>query len=155
MEPFKHLAFHQETRVDGSHFNRAYQESEFVGETEFSPFPGSLSYAPWSYPGQVLGYVTSSGFTNNMLLRFYASRLGGLLLALLLLYLALRLLPVERWPLLSLLLVAAPFAMFQMVSAAPDSLLISGTVLFCAGCAAVREKRLHAGYLALLAFLFF
>jgi uncharacterized membrane protein len=143
IEPFAHLPRRQEQRVDKSHFERAYQRGELSGETEFVSFPGSLSYAPWSYPGQVIGYVTSSLFTNNMLLRFYASRLGALALALVLLCVALKLLPVERWPLLSLVLVAAPFAMFQMGAAVPDALLVPGSLLFCVGCAAFREGRLR------------
>ena len=147
IEPFSHLPHRQEQRVDKSHFERAYQAGKLSGETEFVSFPGSLSYAPWSYPGQVIGYVASSIFTDNMLLRFYASRLGALALALVLLCVALRLMPVERWPLLSLVLITAPFATFQMGAAVPDALLVPGTLLFCVGCAAFREGRVRPSVL--------
>lgn len=98
------------------------------GKSPSSSF--AASYVPLGYLPQAAGISIARLLGHSPLLSIYLGRLANLLVALLLVFFALRLLPYGRG--LMFVLALFPMAMLQMASLSPDALLISGTCFFVA-----------------------
>ncbi len=94
----------------------------------FVSFPSTSIYSPIPYFPQSLGIFISRIFEGSPLVSMYVGRLFSLLSYLTLIYFAIKKAP--SYKNIFLLVGLMPMALFQGISLAPDSLLISGSFLF-------------------------
>jgi uncharacterized membrane protein len=102
----------------------------------FAGFPNTAVYPPLAYLPQALGIALARLFSPSVLVCFYAGRVGNLLAATALFFLAIRVAPVGKWALVVLAL--TPMALFETASLSCDALtnafsfLLVAFVLRCA-----------------------
>jgi uncharacterized membrane protein len=99
-------------------------------EREFIDFRGAALYSPVPYIGQAAGIAVGRLFELSPLWLFYLARLGNLVVALGLLFLAIKITPFFKWVLLALAL--SPTTVFQMATLSADSLTNSFACLLIA-----------------------
>lgn len=98
----------------------------------FMPFPETSVYSPVAYAPQAVGILAVKFWNPPVLLVLYAARLVNLTAFILLVYFAIRLMPVGKWLLAAVALL--PMTMQQMASASPDVMTIGCIFLALAFC---------------------
>jgi hypothetical protein len=111
----------------------------------------AASYGPIGYLPQAVGINVTRVFGGSPLIALYMARLCNLIVAVLLTYFGLRLLPFAK---LAVVLVALlPMTMMEMASLSPDALLLGGCIFFSGlVLACVSKASLPRRDMALLAF---
>jgi uncharacterized membrane protein len=95
----------------------------------YAPF-STVLYAPVLYAGMTAGIAAADIWTDSPLFLFYAGRLGGLLIALLLTYWAIRITPFGKWAFL--LIAMTPVILFQRAGITADSFINALAMLYIA-----------------------
>jgi uncharacterized membrane protein len=95
----------------------------------YAPF-STVLYAPVPYAGMTAGIAAADIWTDSPLLIFYAGRIGGLLIALLLTWWAIRITPFGKWAFL--LIAMTPVVLFQRSGITADSFINSLAMLYVA-----------------------
>jgi uncharacterized membrane protein len=126
-------------------FSRSWDESRTV----FHDNPGGLA-DPLGYAPHIAGIFAAHAFTANPLTLLHAGRIGGLLAYLAIVFMAIRLIPLQKWLLVALAL--TPMALFQAGSITYDTLCIALAYLLLALVVrfAFRERPVSIAELVLL-----
>lgn len=113
-------------------------------------FPNMALYSPVSYLPQILGVWLSDLLTDRVLLIVYAGRLTGMMTALLLIYFALKLLPLKKECMF--LLAMLPMVFQEMISLSADSFINAASIFLTGFLLSLifRTKRIHAWQTAVL-----
>ena len=99
-------------------------------ETRFVAFESSAVYSPIPYLPQVLGISIGKLFDLSPLALLYLARLSSLVVAVSLLCLAIRTVPILKWS--YFLIAVSPMAMFQMASVSADGFTVGIALLVSA-----------------------
>jgi uncharacterized membrane protein len=127
---FAHLAFHGDLQATRDNFARVWEAPLDPGERTAVPFPGGAFYTFVPYVPQALGIALGRAAGLNGLGVFYAGRLANMALAVLLVYLAVRVIPIFKVVLGTVALI--PMSIHQLASLSPDSSTIAVAFLLTA-----------------------
>lgn len=94
--------------------------------TKWYSFPNMALYSPVSYLPQLLGVWFSNLLTDRVLLIIYAGRLSGMIIALILIYFALKLLPIKRECMF--LIAMLPMVYQEMISLSADGFINAASI---------------------------
>jgi uncharacterized membrane protein len=123
------VPYHAERKVRASAVQEAFSERLEPGVRSFVGFlTSAYSFVPYLPPA--LGIGIARLFSESVLVLFYAGRLSSVLVSALLLFGAMRIMPIAR-PLF-FLLILAPMAVFEMASLSADAFTNSFCFLFVA-----------------------
>ncbi len=134
------LAGRPEEKVDLEALTRLMTLPLNRAETRFVAFESSAVYSPIPYLPQVLGLSIGKLFDLSPLALLYLARFSSLVVAVSLICLAIRTVPILKWS--YFLIAVSPMAMFQMASVSADgftigiALLVSALLARCAFSAA-------------------
>lgn len=126
----------EETTPDGVECNRTYYREVInflntsIKNEENIYVNGSYMavYSPIQYIPQVIVIKALSVFTKNVSIIFYSARIANLLIAISLLYFAIKLIPVGKK--IIFLITLIPIAMVQIATVSPDALILASSTLF-------------------------
>ncbi|HXG13431.1 MAG TPA: DUF2142 domain-containing protein [Gemmataceae bacterium] len=127
---FAHLPFHGENRATRENFAVLLATPLNPDERDTTTFPGSAFYTFVPYLPQALGIATARAAGFGPLGIFYAGRLANLALAGVLVFLAIRLMPVFKAVLGTVALI--PMTVHQLASMSPDASTIAVALLLAA-----------------------
>lgn len=127
---FAHLPFHAERQASWDSFTFLWHTPLQSEERIAVQFPGSACYSFVPYVPQALGIAVARWAGLNVLAVFYAGRLANLLLAVMLVYLAIRITPIGKVVLGAVALI--PMSVHQLASTSPDSSTIAVAFLLMA-----------------------
>jgi uncharacterized membrane protein len=144
-QAFERLERHPEQKTSAAEI-RSNLALAIDEDRVFIGFSNTAVYPPLAYLPQALGIALARLFSPSVLICFYAARLGNLLAATALFFLAIRITPVAKWAFVVLAL--TPMALFQTASVSSDALtnaisfLLVAFVLRCA-CAPLPRIRVR------------
>ncbi|HZV06537.1 MAG TPA: DUF2142 domain-containing protein [Gemmataceae bacterium] len=116
---FGHLDKHPEQKTSVAEI-RSAAVLAIDEDRVFTNFPNTAVYPPLAYLPQALGIAVARLFSSSVLVCFYAGRLGNLLAATALFFLAIRVAPIGKWAFVALAL--TPMALFESASLSSDAL---------------------------------
>lgn len=117
----------------------------------FAAFPNTSLYSPVPYLPQVLGITVGTLFNFSPLALMYAGRVSNLAVWIFLVYLAIKLTPIQKW--LFFLLALTPMSLYQAASLSADGLTNSLSFILIALClryALDRDRSIDSQGLAML-----
>lgn len=127
---FNHLPFHPERQATRQEFETLLATPLDPDTRQFTAFPGATYYAFVPYAPQAVGIAVARSMGFGPLGIFYGGRLANLMVAVLLVFVAIRITPVFKLVLGALSL--TPITVHQFASFSPDALTIAVAFLFTA-----------------------
>jgi len=118
--------------------DRAARIERPLSSRRFLSFPSSAIYPPALYLPQAAGIRAAKVFSDKVYVSFYAARIVNAITAVLLVFLALRLLPQEA--LLLMFVMALPLILYHISSNSSDAGIISLSILLVALCIRFRRN---------------
>jgi uncharacterized membrane protein len=101
-----------------------------LNETKFASFPGATIYSPSLYLPQSLGIALARVFSSKVYIWFYSARLLNAMIAIAVIFAALRLAP--AYQLVLLIPAMLPMSLFQISTVSSDAGFIALSILFVA-----------------------
>lgn len=117
-------------KCDWQSFSDNCKDVNMSENKDFVVFSNTALYSPISYIPQAIGIFIARSFTKNIAVIAYAGRIMNWLLITVLLYIAIRIIPVGK-ELLSLI-VLMPMNIHEAISLAPDGMVVAISILMMA-----------------------
>lgn len=124
------MVFHPEIKVDWDRLDAAMQQPLNPGQTQFLTFINTALYSPVPYLPQAAGIWLGRALVLPPIYILYLGRLTNLVVVMLLLALAVRLMPMQKWAMAAVILL--PMSLYQCASLSADGTTLAFAFLFFA-----------------------
>jgi len=128
--PFQRMEFHPNEKVHWDEWLQAIRHSFTPKPEEFAGFQNTAIYPPVSYVPQILAIWLTKPLAVSPLVMMYAGRVLNLVIWGLMVFVAIRLIPVQKWVIVLVSLM--PMSIFLAASLSSDPLITSMSLLFFA-----------------------
>lgn len=127
---FMHISLNPEIKIKLHHSARLFSREYDPGHRKFMRFENTAMYSPVPYLPQAAGIALGRVLDRPAIALFYLGRISNLIVAVLLIFLAIRLTPVQRW--LFVLIGLMPMTLFLLSSQSADAFTIGLAMLLVA-----------------------
>lgn len=126
-EKYSRLVFHYEEKVKPGDIKADLGVDTNAKDTKFMVFNNTVVYPPLTYLPQALGIKLSMLFNASPVVSLYFARIASLVCWIVLVYLAIRIIPVGKWALVVIALF--PMMLTQAASASSDATINSVSII--------------------------
>lgn len=129
-EPFMRMKFHPEEKVSGSEWLQGIKHPFSAKPEAFVGFQNTAIYPPVSYIPQILGIWLTRLLRASPLVMMYVGRVFNLIFWVAMVFLAVRLMPCQKW--VPVLVGLMPMSIFLAASLSADPLINGMSMMFVA-----------------------